>query len=211
MANKLTDILRKVFLSSLTGIAASNTSSANIDIGVFEPTEVDKKVESHLDRKPELVSKLILKKTSNNEWAFLSHRSHRSHSSHRSHYSSYSRGGGGGSNYSTPSNNSGSSDVSPKYNSIINSGTINNGGNSTALHLGARTLRKGMSGTDVTELVNILLWKGYLKMENGAVVVTGISTFDEILERAVKKFQLDNGLKRDGICGPVTTYYLKNK
>lgn len=206
MTNKLTNLLRKVFLGSLAGIAASNTSTANTNIAVFEPTEADNKVESLLNRKPDLSPKLLLKKTSNDEWAFMSHRSHRSHSSHRSHYSSYS---GGGSGNSTPKSNSG---IQPNYNNNSNSGSSTSSGSSTtALQLGARTLKRGMSGTDVTELVNILLRKKYLKLDDGSTMVTGSYTFDATIEGAVKKFQSDNGLTSDGVCGSTTIYYLKNK
>lgn len=156
MKNKLSSLLRKVFLGSLAGIAASNTSTANTTVTVFEPTKGDTKFESILNRKPDLSPKLLLKKTSNDEWAFVSHRSHRSHSSHRSHYSSSSGG-----SYTPPSNsgNSGNSGLSPGSKS--NSGSSNNGTTTTVLKLGSRTLKKGMSGTDVTELVNILLRKEY--------------------------------------------------
>jgi hypothetical protein len=209
MANKLTSLLRKVFLGSLAGIAASNSTTANTPTTFLEPNENENKFESILNRKPDLSPKLLLKKTTNDEWSFVSHRSHRSHSSHRSHYSSYS--GGGGSNNSTPTNNSNNSGISPNYNSNSNSGTSNTGTTSTALQLGARTLKRGMSGTDVTELVNILLRKKYLKMDHGGSQVTGSYTFDETIEGAVKKFQSDNGLTSDGVCGSTTIYYLKNK
>jgi len=209
MTNKLTNLLRKIFLGSLAGMAVSNTTTAKTPTTFLEPNENKNMFESVFNRKPDLSPKLILKKTTNDEWAFVSHRSHRSHSSHRSHYSSYS--GGGGSNSSNPSNNSGNSGIRPNYNSNSNSGERNTGTTSTALQLGARTLKKGMSGTDVTELVNVLLRKKYLKMDNGSSQVTGSFAFDEIIEDAVKKFQSDNGLISDGVCSSTTIYYLKNK
>jgi murein L,D-transpeptidase YcbB/YkuD len=204
MANKLTNLLRKVFLGSLAGIAASNTATANTNFTFPEPNENENKFESALNRKPDLSPKLLLKKTSNDEWAFMSHRSHRSHSSHRSHYSSYS---GSGSGNSTPKSNPG---IQPNYNNNSSPST-SSGTSTTALQLGARTLKKGMSGTDVTELVNILLRKKYLKLDDGGTVVTGSYTIDETIEGAVKKFQSDNGLTSDGVCGSTTIYYLKNK
>lgn len=196
MTNKLSNLLRKVFLSSLAAIAASNTSGNNNKL-VFQPVEDDNKVESLSNRKADLSPKLLLKKAINDEWTFMSHRSHRSHSSHRSHYSSYS---GGGSGTSTPKSNS---ELKPNYN---NSSTT-----TITLQLGSRTLKRGMSGTDVTELVNIFLKKKYLKLDNGETQVTGTYTYDETIEGAVKKYQSDNGLTSDGICGPTTIYYLKNK
>jgi len=194
MANKLTKLLRKVFLSSLAGIAANNTSAAINDPTVFEPNKNGNRFESYLNLKPDLSPKLLLKKILNDGWTFMAHRSHRSHSSHQSHRSHYSSSGGG-SGTSTPKAN-----PSNQPNSTTNS-----------LQLGARTLKKGMSGTDVTELVNILLRKEYLKLDDGGTVVTGSYAFDETIEGAVKKFQSDNGLTSDGVCGSTTIYYLKNK
>lgn len=205
MTQKLTNLLRKVFLSSLAGIAASNTINANTNTEAFQPIEVDSKVESFLDRKTDLSPKLLLKMTSNDEWSLLSHRSHRSHQSHRSHYSSYS---GGESSKSKPAANPG---IQPNNNNRDNSGATNSPNSASTLQLGARTLKKGMAGTDVTELVNILLKKEYLILDDGGTHVTGIYTFDETIESVVKKFQTDNGLTSDGVCGPTTIYYLKNK
>ncbi|GGC50075.1 hypothetical protein GCM10011386_47930 [Parapedobacter defluvii] len=81
----------------------------------------------------------------------------------------------------------------------------------TALKLGARTLKLGMSGTDVTELINIFLKKKYLKLDDGRTQVTGSYTYDETIEATVKQFQIDNGMKADGVCGALTVYYLKKE
>lgn len=198
MKNELSSLLRKVFLGSLAGIAASNTSDANNNTIEFNSNEDENKVESLFKKKIDLTPKLLLKKNSINEWFAMAHRSHRSHSSHRSHYSSTSGGG------VTPPSNPGNSGLSPGSNS--NSGTT-----TTGLKLGSRTLQKGMSGTDVTELVNILLRKQYLKLDGGRTEVTGSYNYDETIEGAVKKFQSDNGLTNNGVCGSTTIYYLKNK
>jgi hypothetical protein len=113
MANKLSNLLRIVFLGSLSLIATSNTSNAKAAVTVFNPTDGDDKFESNLNRKPDLSPKLLLKKASNDEWAFMSHRSHRSHSSHRSHYSSSSGSGTfTPSNSYTPPSNTGNSGIS---------------------------------------------------------------------------------------------------
>lgn len=200
MAYKLSNLLKKVFFGSLAGIAASNTNTAYLGTLVFQPEDDDNKLESLINKKVDLSPKLILKRTSNDEWAFMSHRSHRSHSSHRSHYSSSSGGGSG--------NNNSKSNSGIQSNTNINNISKNT---TTTLQLGARTLKKGMYGTDVTELVNILLRKKYLKLDDGGTQVTGSYTFDETIEDAVKVFQSDNGLTSDGICGSTTIYYLKNK
>lgn len=202
MSINLSNLLRKIFLSSIAGIVSANPSLAKDRITFFEPGE-DNKSESLLNKIPDLTPKLLLKKSIDNEWSVMSHRSHRSHSSHRSHYSSYSGSGGGS---STPNS---TPQARPAYGG--NSSSSNYGTTTTSLQLGARTLIKGMSGTDVTELVNILLRKKYLKLDDGGIQVSGSYMFDEIIKNAVRKFQTDNGLSSDGICGPTTIYYLKNR
>lgn len=197
MVNKLTTILRKVFLGSLAGIAASNVSATDFNNERYQPIEEDNKVESPYNKKKDLSLKLILKKTENNEWLYMSHRSHRSHSSHRSHMSHFSSS----STFENPSPSSTSSASS----------SLRTTNNETASYsLGSRTLRRGMKGTDVTELVNILINKKYLTLDDGKSRVSGSYTFDKTVEDAVKSFQSDVGLDNDGVCGPTTFYYLKN-
>ena len=208
MANKLTNLLRKVFLGSLAGIAASHTTTANTNFTFPEPNENENKFESALNRKPDLSPKLLLKKTSNDEWAFMSHRSHRSHQSHRSHYSS--QGSGHLSHFSHYSSSTGGTNAYPNSNNNTYSPPSYSNSNSS-LSLGSRNLSVGKSGTDVTQLINILIKKKYLSTNDGASYVTGIYEYDNTVRDAVKRFQRDNGLQADGICGPTTIYYLKNK
>ena len=205
MANNISTILRRIFLGSLAGITASSSGNAKENVKALEQNENEKQFESAVYAKRDLSPKLILKKTRNNELEFVSHRSHRSHQSHRSHYSSYS---GGESEKSTPKSNP---NLKPNYNKSISDSSSHTDKLTNSLQLGSRKLSKGMSGTDVTELVNILLRKEYLKLEGGGTQVTGTYIFDEIVEGAVMKFQSDNGLKNDGVCDFTTIYYLKNK
>jgi peptidoglycan hydrolase-like protein with peptidoglycan-binding domain len=81
----------------------------------------------------------------------------------------------------------------------------------TALKLGDRNLKRDMSGSDVTELINILLKKGYLLLENGQNQVYGTYTYDETIEATVKKYQKDNNLTVSGNCDASTAYHLLNK
>lgn len=201
---KLASLLRKVFLGSIAGIVSGNTATANNYAPKINLVEEENNLELMFNKKMDLSPKLILKVSNDNEWSFASHRSHRSHSSHqshRSHYSSYS----GGKN-TEPKSNSG---IQPNNN--YNYNKENNNTVTTDITLGSRILKKGMSGTDVTELINILLKKQYLKLEDGGKHVTGVYTYDDTIEGAIKEFQKDNGLKADGVCGATTVYYLKNK
>lgn len=67
----------------------------------------------------------------------------------------------------------------------------------------ARNLSKGMQGADVRALQQKLVDEGYLA---GPSDVDGI--FGTKTENAVKEFQLDNGLRVDGIVGPETAQTL---
>lgn len=66
------------------------------------------------------------------------------------------------------------------------------------------TLRKGSNGSAVKELQELLLARGYSLPNYGADGDYGNETVT-----AVKKFQKDNGLDADGICGPKTWAALK--
>ncbi len=200
MTNNLYSLLRKVFLGSLAGLAASSSSNASTNAVVLKEDDGENRVEASFSKKIDLRPKLLLKKSSNDEWSFMAHRSHRSHSSHRSHYShysSYSGGSPGGSSSGSGGYTSPNPGLQPNYNS------------SSTLQFGARTLKLGMSGTDVTELVNILLRKKYLKLDDGSTTVTGTYNYDETVQDAVSQFQKDNNLPGDGVCGPSTVYFLK--
>lgn len=217
MKTNLSSLIKKVFLSSIAGILANNSSTA---VPIFDNTslKIEDKEQSRL-KFNDLTPKLILKQNKNSELMAMAHRSHRSHSSHRSHYSSTSgsptrssssssRSSSSNSSSSNNSNSSNSSTPSNFYNSNTSKST--SGISVATLSLGDRNLKLGMSGSDVTQLINILIKKGYLKLENGDTTVSGNYTYDETIVAVVKKFQRDNGLESDGECGPTTTYYLKN-
>jgi hypothetical protein len=215
MKSDLSMLLKKVFFTSLAGIMAKEVNGgAAVDISSYH--NVDENTTLTIEKVSNLQPKLLLKQNSNEEWSVLAHRSHRSHSSHRSHYSSSTSGtnrsSGSGSSGSSSGAGSGASGgtgwpapiVSPAKSRQTNSGI-----SATALKLGSRTLKRGMSGTDVTELVNILLKKKYLKLENDETQVTGSLIYDETIEATVEQFQKDNKLTVDGVCGPLTVFYLK--
>ncbi len=61
------------------------------------------------------------------------------------------------------------------------------------------TLRKGSNGSEVKELQNLLISHGYKLPQHGADGDYGVETVN-----AVKRFQKDNGLTSDGICGAKT-------
>lgn len=227
MREKLSSLIRKVFITSMASLAINDVYSKDIesDIPTFEGNELKIDLNALKLERP----KLLLTQSNNNDWKLIAHRSHRSHSSHRSHYSSSS---GSGSSRSTSSGSNSRSNSSSsrslgitntptRYNPTVQQNELNNLNNNnksgslslmpTNLKLGDRTLKKGMSGSDVTELINVLLKKEYVKLENGDVEVSGIHTFDDTLEAIIKRFQINNRLTSDGVCGPLTIYYLLHK
>lgn len=224
MKSKFSDLLNKIFLSSIASIVANNTAAAVPITDVTYTDNAERVFE--LSKQKDLSPKLLLKQNTNSEWTVVSHRSHRSHSSHRSHYSSTS---GSSSSRPTASRSSGSSSsTTSKPLGISSSGSSSSsstaprtltpskpsntiGISPTTLKFGDRNLKLGMSGSDVTELINILIKKGYLKLESGESKVYGTYNYDETIEATVKKYQKDNNLVSDGTCGPATTYHLLNK
>ncbi|QQD12721.1 peptidoglycan-binding protein [Sphingobacterium sp. UDSM-2020] len=237
MKNKLSDVLKKLFLSSLAGIAANSTVQAAAVIDA--PGSIYKENEFSIIKEKDLSPKLLLKLNNNSGWSLISHRSHRSHSSHRSHYSGASSSSSSGSTSSGSSSSRSSSSTSSTSGSsttrplgFSSSGSSSGSGSSkqtssstnknsptktiaglsaTALKLGDRNLKRDMSGSDVTELINILLKKGYLLLENGQNQVYGTYTYDETIEATVKKYQKDNNLTGSGNCDASTAYHLLNK
>lgn len=73
--------------------------------------------------------------------------------------------------------------------------------------LGDRLLKKGMRGSDVTQLKNILIDKGFLEkpFAKGSIV------FDASLESALKAFQNSIGIDASGILDAQTLYFLKKQ
>jgi len=66
-----------------------------------------------------------------------------------------------------------------------------------------------MTGMDVTELVNILLQKGYLKSSDGQSYTQELQ-YSAPVQQAVQQFQKDSGLDPDGTVGPQTVSLLKS-
>ena len=211
----------KFFKNVLLGTIGSFLSLNTIPLKAAESRElllddIDDGQISEANKVQELSKKLVLV-PSEDGWDSFSHRSHRSHSSHRSHRShrSHSSHYSSSSGSSTTKRNNTSSSTSTsnystpkrkKTNTIYKSNSI------TRLKLGDRVIKPNMYGSDVTQLINILLKKKYLVMKDGVTVVNGLQTYEGEIIKAVKDFQRLNNLPVDGIVGSQTAYkLLKNK
>lgn len=73
--------------------------------------------------------------------------------------------------------------------------------------LGDRALKVGMSGTDVAEMKNYLIDKGYLQ----GAPVKGTILFDTTIENALKAFLADVGLEWAGQTDSDIIFYVKKK
>jgi hypothetical protein len=73
--------------------------------------------------------------------------------------------------------------------------------------LGDRELKVGMSGTDVTEMVNYLIDKGYIE----GAKATGITLFNTAIEASLINFLNDVGIEWKGKTDSDIVYYIKKK
>jgi peptidoglycan hydrolase-like protein with peptidoglycan-binding domain len=73
------------------------------------------------------------------------------------------------------------------------------------IDLGDRVLKSGIRGTDVTQLINILIDKEYLR----GSLLKGSSLFDESVRTEVVAFQKATRIDADGIVNTQTVYFLK--
>jgi murein L,D-transpeptidase YcbB/YkuD len=203
MKKNFQNVLKGIFISSLTSLCASNNAEAS---NIYDVSKLKVKDDetAEQNKKQDLTQKFIIKVQSDNSYLIAGHTSHRSHSSHRSSSSTYSGSNSGSSssgssnyNYSTPS--SSGSTTAPDNTSATKSVTID-----TTSILGDRTLKLGMRGNDVLQLRKILIQKQFLVEDTEGEN----QLFDEKLRDAVVKFQKSVGLTADGIVGSKTVLYL---
>lgn len=154
MKSKLTNLVKKVIISSLAGIVSQNSEVTDLILPISNGLDKSQ-IESQISG-PKLTPKLILKKTINNLWEILAHTSHSSHSSHRSHSSHSSHYSSSTGSYTPSSNtpkststtsNTAKTYTSPNTTSLSpsNPPTVesNNGLTLNNPQLGSRTLKKG--------------------------------------------------------------------
>lgn len=197
MKDKFEKILKKIFLSSVGSIIATNGIQAvPYNLSKVENSNKDKRLEESKQKDNSL--KHILKMYEDNSYLIAGHRSHRSHSSHQSHssHSSHRSSSYGGSTQ-TP--------FKSTYNSSSNTETV-----SKIYSLGERSIFQGISGNDVRELANLLIKIGYITEKDLTKDVWGNITCCSKLTDAIKKFQKSVDLSIDGIAGRTTIQALKD-
>lgn len=215
MKGRFQNLLKGIFLGSISSLIASQgTDASTYDLTKFKAKDDG---QTEVKAKKDNSQKFILKFRSDDSYLIAGHRSHASHASHASHRSSSTSSG---STYSTPS----SSYSSPASTSTPSSGTtsprVNTSSKTTnseyistddtsnsvkIINLGDRLLKKGMSGTDVSQLKKILIEKNFLiETSNDSDTL-----FNEETKEAVIAFQKSVGIGADGVVGSNTVYYLK--
>ena len=126
--------------------------------------------------------------------------SHRSHSSHRSHASHRSSRSGHSSHYSSSHYSSSHYSSSSGTASGLYSTPKPAAKTYKTYSLGDRTLKRGLYGKDVNELVSKLQSNYYLRNDFSATQ-SDYYLFNQDVERAVKQFQKDAKIKETGIVG----------
>lgn len=192
MLENLQSLARRVILGSTAALMAAHTATAVAD---EPPTQgQEREAEGVLAERGKVTKsvrtakpRLILKHASDALYKlYSSHRSHRSHSSHRSHYSSYQPAPAA----SAPS----APQPQPRA-----------AAPAAPLTLGARALRRGMTGSDVAELMLLLFKRGLLTPEQ----LNTNSQYTAAVENAVRAYQRTRGLSPTGIADAGTIIALK--
>ena len=83
--------------------------------------------------------------------------------------------------------------------------------NKTTIEVGLRELTIGDSGTDVSQLVELLSIAGYQPNPEKSQTKSGVVVFNEEVETAIKIFQAYNGLTVTGKADTPTINKLKNR
>ena len=202
MNERLKQIIKRVILGAAASLSAAGLSSVAKDNEIKNtPSPKQTELVTYNFTKENDIPKLVLKKPS--KLSAIGNFFHRSHSSHASHASHASHVSG----YSQPSNRNTQPKQSTRPNSEENTNESpkkqNNTKNNLMYELGSRVLEKGMKGTDVVEIQEMLTKRGYPVKADG--------DFEESTEDAVKQFQKNSEIDTTGKVDITTLYYLKKK
>lgn len=208
MKNKAKKIIRNVLIGAVASIYHTNAQAAD---NSASPLSEGLNGEDKKDAVNALKNKIyrnVLQITSKGDTKLIaghrSHMSHRSgggggggHYSHASHYSSY---GGGSSSHSSHSSHSSSS-----YAPVVSRPAPKT---YKTYALGDRTLKSGLYGNDVSELISLLVSKRYLH-SSWITMQNGYPVYNARVVSAVKRFQKDAGISQDGVVNSTTAAKLQ--
>ena len=198
MSKKLNEITKKVIYGATAAIAAMiPTKAETVALKNIEKSQQDLATVTS-DKKTEMESLLLYRSNNVTSDNILFHTSHSSHSSHASHVSHYSG------STSTSTNKSDTTSEAKKTvkpanesnNQISNEPTL-------VKKFGSRQLEKGMDGTDVADLQELLFKKGY------DIKVTAV--YDDKTVAAIKKFQKSKNIDETGKMDILTLWHLQHE
>ncbi len=200
MNDKLRSLVKKIFITATAAISSTSvTASTNKTEATSSRDNTSQKLlnQTNFDKESKY-PQLVLEKPSKfnlGSYLFPQHVSHASHASHASHVSGYAQP-------QTPK---------PRVKNKQEQSTEQQGQELTnqkkdtqiLYKLGSRILKKDMGGTDVAELQDLLIKKGY------KIKIT--AKFDKETESAVKQFQKEKKVEVTGEVDALTLYYLEKK
>jgi His-Xaa-Ser repeat protein HxsA len=204
MNNKLRDLVKKVILGA-TAALSTHSLTASSKPSDFKIPDQNKQTEftlTNLDKESKLPLLVLQKPSSQITESSFFHESHSSHASHASHESHASHASG----YTEPTYTPPPTENIPKpveTKKPVEENNTTKSTNEMVFKLGSRILEKDMTGTDVAELQDLLVNKGY------KIKVT--ATFDEVTEKALKAFQKKKKVDVTGKLDALTLYYLQIK
>ena len=216
MKSKAKAIINRLLIAATVSLVNNNDAKANT---IFDVDDPDMGSLSRIKALKNIIKTQIFKLNKLGKVKFVnahtshgSHSSHSSHSSHASHYSSTIGNNGNGSsssqNYSSRDTYSigttGDSDKKSQFAPTPTSKEL------SMFKIGDRIMQKGVYGNDVKELSDYLILINLLKKDQ-ITLKNNFVIFNENIEIAVKKFQLELGLQDNGIIDKELAELIKGK
>lgn len=201
MNNRLKSLVKKIFIAATATISATPaiaSTQASNPSGLNNVPESKFTQQSFEEDKKH--PKLVFDKPSRfNLGTYLFASLHASHSSHVSHASHASHASG----YAEPQTPEPKPQPTQNQRDTTRESPNQKNDNQIMYKLGSRVLKKNMIGTDVAELQELLIKKGY------KIKIT--ANYDSMTEDAVKEFQDKKGVEVTGEVDALTLFYLNEK
>lgn len=198
MNNRLKSLVKKILITATAAISSApvvaSTTAGPSSVANNPPAA---KFSQENFEKSSKHPKLVLEKPSRfNLGSYLLAVAHVSHSSHSSHVSHASHASG----YTQPQPPPPAPEPDQNQGQITKQSADQGTKDQTLYKLGSRTLKRDMTGTDVAELQQLLIKKGY------KTKIT--ANYDSTTEDAVKRFQKKKNIRITGEVDALTLFYL---